>query len=460
MKQIILSVIALMGVVFTATPQSVTPFKDGDRAVFLGNSITDGGHYHSYIWLYYMTRFPDMDLRVVNAGVGGDTALNMVNRFDTDVTNHRPTVLTVTFGMNDTGYFEYNGDDAAAFGERKYKETVDNYKLLEERLKGLLDTRVVQLGGSPYDETAKIENTAFRGKNAVMQRVVEFQKASADENGWEFVDFNAPMVVINAEQQATDPAFALCGSDRVHPGNDGHMVMAYLYLKAQGFVGREVADVEIDARKATTLKSVNAEITDVRKNGHDLTFDYLAGSLPYPLDTLNRSRGTNPQSYITRLVPSFTEDMNREMLTVKGLARGNYKLLIDGEYIGTWNNTRFADGINLAEQTWTPQYQQAMSVMYLNEYRWELERTFRELAWINYNFFRPHGMLFAYDRASVEEIDKYLDDGWIRMHKSRYAAYLSKDVREARLSEMEGLIEQIYTINKPQRRTITLHKVD
>lgn len=39
--------------------------------VFLGNSITDGGHYHSYIWLYYMTRFPYMDLRVMNAGIGG-----------------------------------------------------------------------------------------------------------------------------------------------------------------------------------------------------------------------------------------------------------------------------------------------------------------------------------------------------------------------------------------------------
>ena len=27
--------------------------------VFVGNSITHGGHYHSFIWLYYMTRFPD-----------------------------------------------------------------------------------------------------------------------------------------------------------------------------------------------------------------------------------------------------------------------------------------------------------------------------------------------------------------------------------------------------------------
>ena len=38
----------------TAAPaQTIAPFKDGDRVVYLGNSITDGGHYHSYIWLYY-----------------------------------------------------------------------------------------------------------------------------------------------------------------------------------------------------------------------------------------------------------------------------------------------------------------------------------------------------------------------------------------------------------------------
>ena len=44
-----------------AAAQQVAPFKNGDRVVFMGNSITDGGHYHSYIWLYYMTHFPLKD---------------------------------------------------------------------------------------------------------------------------------------------------------------------------------------------------------------------------------------------------------------------------------------------------------------------------------------------------------------------------------------------------------------
>jgi lysophospholipase L1-like esterase len=441
-----------------ARGQSVAPFKDGDRAVFLGNSITDGGHYHSYIWLYYMTRFPEMNLTIENAGIGGDTALNMFNRLDTDVFNRRPTVLTVTFGMNDSGYAEYNREGGEEFGRRKYEECLANYKLLEGRLAGLSGVRVVQMGSSPYDEDAQIKNTALKGKNAVMQRITDFQKESAGRHGWEFIDLNKPMTEINRRQQAVDPAFALCGNDRIHPGNDGHMVMAWLYLKAQGFAGRPVADVEIDAAGATATKSVGAEISDIRRSGRDLSFSYLAEALPYPLDTLIRSRGGQPQSNIVNLVP-FTEEMNREMLTVKGL-RGRYMLKIDGEEIGSWNAAEYAVGINLAEQTWTPQYRQAQSVMHLNEYRWEIERTFRELAWIEYNFFRQRGMLAAFDRAAIEEIDGHLEDGWIRMHKNRYATYLNEDVRNARQAEMDGLVERIYQINKPVRRTVTLHRID
>ena len=102
--------------------QTVAPFEDDDRAVFLGNSITDGGHYHSYIWLYYMTRFPYMNLEVMNAGIGGNTAADMYERLDGDVFGKRPTVLMVTFGMNDTGYTEYNGENAEKYAEDRYKE--------------------------------------------------------------------------------------------------------------------------------------------------------------------------------------------------------------------------------------------------------------------------------------------------------------------------------------------------
>ena len=85
MKKLFVLIAAACMTCTAAFAQTVKPFKEGERAVFLGNSITDGGHYHSYIWLYYMTRFPDMPIRVFNGGIGGDTAYDMNKRLDVDI---------------------------------------------------------------------------------------------------------------------------------------------------------------------------------------------------------------------------------------------------------------------------------------------------------------------------------------------------------------------------------------
>ena len=84
MKRLTLFLVLLVACICVQA-QSVAPFQKGDRVTFVGNSITDGGHYHSYIWLYYMTHFPKMRLWMANCGVGGDTAKEILARFDDDV---------------------------------------------------------------------------------------------------------------------------------------------------------------------------------------------------------------------------------------------------------------------------------------------------------------------------------------------------------------------------------------
>lgn len=458
MKRFFSTVVILLcaAVVFA---QNIPSFKDGDRAVFLGNSITDGGHYHSYIWLYYMTRFPYMDLKVFNAGIGGNTAGDMYERLDGDVFSKKPTVLMVTFGMNDTGYFEYNQEGAEKFGEKKYNECKKNFEKIERRLLGLENVEIVMVGGSPYDETARIkDNQPFRGKNAVMDRVVEFQKEAAEKHGWGFVDFSKPLAEIAQKEQEKDTSFTLSMGDRIHPDNDGHMVMAYLFLKAQGLSGKPVADIEIDGADARVLNTVNCSVSDIRKNRRELSFDYLAGSLPYPLDTVARGFGSSrPQSGALAFVP-FMEEMNQEILKVTGL-EGDYGLYIDDGFMGEWSGEQLADGINMAELTWAPQYQQALEVMYLNEWRWEIERSFRDYAWMQYGFMKPKGLLDSNDRRAVEAIDKYkTEDIWAGIHRDTYARLMHDDVRNTRLEVMDMLADRIYQINKPVTHRISLRK--
>ena len=48
--------------------------KDGDRVVFLGDSITEQRLYTTYIEAYTLTRYPDWKLWFRNVGWGGDTS--------------------------------------------------------------------------------------------------------------------------------------------------------------------------------------------------------------------------------------------------------------------------------------------------------------------------------------------------------------------------------------------------
>ena len=457
MKRLFFTMAAAFGLSVAALAQTVVPFAGGDRAVYLGDSITDGGHYHSYIWLYYMTRFPYMDVKVFNAGIGGNTAGDMFERLDGDVFSKEPTVLMVTFGMNDTGYVEYNQEGADKYGEKRYKECIANFDKIEKRLLSLDNVHIVMIGGSPYDETAQIEgNVPFKGKNAVMDRVVEYQKTAAERNGWDFVDFSKPLVEVSRKMQAEDPSFTITMGDRVHPDNDGHMVMAYLFLKAQGFAGKKVADIEVDAASSNVIKSENCTISDIRKDRKGISFNYLAESLPYPLDTVARGFGAHRgQAGALKMVP-FMEEMNQEILKVTGL-EGDYELLIDGQPLGVWDAGELAKGINMAELTWSPQYQQALQVMYLNEWRWELERSFRDYAWMQYGFLKPLGCLDLNDRRAVEAIDRHKSGNiWAGIHRDTYARLMYKDVRDTRIAEMDMLTDKIYQINKPVEHRISL----
>ena len=174
----------LISISFLQSNAQVAPFKKGDRVVFTGNSITDGGHYHSYIWLYYMTRFPNERIDVFNAGIGGDVAGQIYQRLDDDVFSHNPTVVTLTFGMNDVGYYDFLKPQADSFAKARIKESYNNFLKIEDKLKAHSNVKKILIASSPYDETVKKPNNYFPGKSKAMLEVVNFQEKSAKENNW------------------------------------------------------------------------------------------------------------------------------------------------------------------------------------------------------------------------------------------------------------------------------------
>ena len=438
--------------------QNVKPFQAGDRVAFLGNSITDGGHYHSYIWLYYMTHFPNMRITCFNVGVGGDDVKQMTDRFDTDVLTKKPTVITITWGMNDTGYFEWNQKDPAVFSKEKVTLAMDRYAFLDAKLKMIPNVKKIFILGSPYDETTTSNpNNLFHGKAAAFDQLISFQQATAIKNGWGYVDFFRPMTAINLREQKANPAFSLTPNDRIHPDNDGHLVMTYLFLKAQGLANKVVADISINASNRRTEKAINCAITNVASTNESVSFDYLANSLPYPLDTIPRGWGNKKkQSLALHLIP-FMQEFDKELLTVNGLKDGNYLLTIDNQPIATYTAQQLSAGVNLAEQTNTPQYRQATIIRELNEDRWEMERKTREYAYVSYDLLRGKGLLFADNIAAMDAVEKEArKNPFINGDKGTYMKMQFKLYRETWQKEMNVIIDEIYTINKPVKHNIKL----
>ena len=457
MKKIILLALLSVLIMRTAQAQELKPFNDGDRVAFLGNSITEAGFYESYIWLYYMTRFPDMKIRIMNGGIGGDVVGQMNARFEDDILAMNPNIVVLTFGMNDSGYFEFFKDDAEKTAAQRVAKSQHDFELLQKKFKQHPEITPVIMSSSPYDETARMEGNNYTGKSKALEKIVAFQEKDAKKNKWVYVDLYHPMNEITQREQKTDTAYTITGPDRIHPGKGGHLVMAALFLKNQGLAGKPVADVSIDAKNALIEKSNNADVYLLDTSNDKVAFQYEAMALPFPVDSTASTWGNPQQQGEALKVYPFTKEFNQEILKVTNLNPGKYKLLIDGGEIAQFTADDLAKGVNMTEYN-TPQYKQAKNVMFLNEQYAEIEGKLRHYNWVNSNFLRDKGMLYedsqrAYDMASSK------DDIFLGSKMGVYRTARFPEIRAMWQDNMDLILDKIYELNKPVAHKIEIIKI-
>lgn len=440
--------------------QQIPSFKANDRVLFLGNSITEGGYYHSYIWLYYMTHFPNLPLHIYNGGIGGDCVSHMNFRFDTDIKVKKPTYLICSFGMNDSGFDGYNQSGSKEYAAKQLHSARSAFETLQQKILAEKTIRsVVLLGSPPYDENVKLEGVeVLHGKNETIKRIIDMQSEVANNRGWGLVNFNPLMCELNKRVQHSDSTATFCGGDRIHPDKDGHMIMAYLFLKAQGLAGKEVAYFHINANNRKVMDERNCRISHLKQNETTLSFKYLAKSLPYPIDTIPRWGTTGTVRDAIKQIP-FMQEMDQEVMKVVGLS-GLFRVSIDGVDIGNWNGNELDRGVNLAEIAFTPQYQQSLSIMYLNEERCAMEKRLRQYMAMQYVFFKNRGLLFADNRAALDAAKAERNSHYlVKYLYSNYTQAIFPQVREAWKAEMSQLISEIYKINKPLTRLIKIERI-
>ena len=111
-------------------------FKDGDRVVMIGDSITEQHLYSNYVEMWTVSRFPHWKITFRNVGIGGDRSVGGNSRFERDVLLHKPTAMTVDFGMNDGSYRE--------FSEQTFKPYMDGLQGMAEQAKKANNDAITQ----------------------------------------------------------------------------------------------------------------------------------------------------------------------------------------------------------------------------------------------------------------------------------------------------------------------------
>ena len=97
--------------------------KSGSQIVAIGDSITQAGGYLKDVDAVLAKRYPALKLPPIrNVGISGQKAEDLVKRFQHDVVDKKPAVVTISVGINDVWHRAGQPHDpnvlAAVLGQR------------------------------------------------------------------------------------------------------------------------------------------------------------------------------------------------------------------------------------------------------------------------------------------------------------------------------------------------------
>lgn len=433
---------------------NVPDFKNYQRIVFIGDSITHGGSYHKDIFLYYATRYPQLKMKYYNAGISGDTAVGTVDRFEEDIAIHQPQIATIMLGMNDVGRWLY---EQTPITERHKESFLKQQQVIRQTYLEHMDklaTKLTNIGSdvvfikpSIYDQTAELDTPKHAGINDELLVFGQQLERLAHKHSATIVDFQTPMLDVSKALQAKDPSATVVSKDRVHPHEAGHLLMAYAFLQAQKeskLINQFVLDAKSKSHQGFNYCPLTSQ---VEFNESAIRFSCQSQRLPMPL--------SNAQQQTLDWVP-FTENFNQQLIQITNLPFGNYQLTIDGINVGKYTASEFTDGINLSQNANTPMYQQAQKVKELNDKRARASGKIRTIAHVRYRMMGNYPEVDLDDTQAVKAaLNKHVSSSenmpwhsYLQQQVDKYFLLVGQE-KEIR-AQIEDYFEQISLANKPQ----------
>lgn len=211
-------------------------FEQGDRIVFAGDSVTDMGSAQpvgeglfdnvgrSYVRIVenmLSAVYPEVNLRITNSGISGNTSRDLLERFDRDVVALNPDWVSICIGINDVWrQFDTPAMFDAQVMPDEYESNIEKMILaVKDKVKGIFIL-------SPYYMEPN-ENDTMRAR---MDEYVAICRRLAEKHDCVFVDFQKLYANYCKVRHSTYIAW-----DRVHPNQIGATLMAREFLSHCGF---------------------------------------------------------------------------------------------------------------------------------------------------------------------------------------------------------------------------------
>ncbi|MCM8540776.1 MAG: SGNH/GDSL hydrolase family protein [Lentisphaeraceae bacterium] len=219
---------------------------ENKRVVFIGDSITHGGRYVSYIEYYLQKNNPQSKYDIISVGLGSETVSGLSEkdhpfprpcvhtRLDDILRETKPEILFACYGMNDGIYHPQSPE--------RFQAYKDGYDLLISKAKAAGVKQVVLLTPPPYDSVPIRKKTIEKGEFGYKTPYVNYNDVLSDyakyllsmnKSDVAVVDLNSALVNYVNEKRKSAPQFTL-SRDGIHPGSEGHLLMAQTVLRGIG----------------------------------------------------------------------------------------------------------------------------------------------------------------------------------------------------------------------------------
>ncbi|MBE3069889.1 MAG: SGNH/GDSL hydrolase family protein [Acidobacteria bacterium] len=221
-----------LGLAADAAAAKAPPLAKGDRIVFLGDSITEGGGgktgYITLIQEALSAQHKDLGIETVNAGISGHKVPDLQGRLDKDVIAKKPTIVFIYIGINDVWHWHKQADGTMTGGTTK--------EAFEAGLKDII-ARIKAAGARVILCTPTVIGEKPDGKNerdAMLEEYSALSRGVAKGTGTPLLDLRNAFIAYLKKHNKENKDRGILTADSVHLSDAGNRLVADQMLGALG----------------------------------------------------------------------------------------------------------------------------------------------------------------------------------------------------------------------------------